>query len=156
MWAIWVLIAGAALASFYALLPDAHLSGPPPDMPAALAGDMATYRSQLENYVINNHTANGVVPQNVFVHSGNWNYTSLRWQNYVNNGIVVVYPSTSVAPLPTGFLGAMLKQASYSVEAGASQNGQIINPANTSGNVSLPAGMPPLPDGTPVWIAQVF
>ncbi len=155
MWAIWVLIAGAALASFYALLPDAHLSGPPPDMPAALAGDMATYRGQLENYVSQNPSANGAVPQSLFVHPANWNYTSLRWQNYVNNKIMVVYPATGVAPLPAGFLGAMLKQAGNSVEAGASQNGQIINPLNTGGNVELPAGMPPLSDGTPVWIAEV-
>lgn len=155
MWAIWIMIAGAALASFYALLPDANLAGPPPDMPAALAGDMATYRSQLENYVLKNPGVVGAVSQTLFVQPANWNYTSSRWQNYVNNKVLVVYPAAGGLPLPPGFLGAMLKQAGYSVEAGSSQSGQIVNPLNNGGNVALPAGMPPLTDGTPVWIAQV-
>ncbi|MBN3849565.1 MULTISPECIES: hypothetical protein [Burkholderiaceae] len=97
MWVIWALIAGTALASFYALLPDAHLGAPSPDMPTVLAGDIATHRSELEDYVVESKPPAGVVPQGVFVHAGNWNYTSLRWQNYVNNGIVVVYPSTGIA-----------------------------------------------------------
>lgn len=158
MWALWVSVVGMALVSFYALLPDSHLNAPPPDMAAALAGDMAAYRSQLENYVTNNPTANGVVPESLFAqpNASNWTLTSQHWQNYVNSGIIVVYPATGKAPLPPDFVGAMLVQSGNSIEAGAAQNGQIVNPTNTGLAISLPAGMPPLSDGTPVWIAQVL
>ncbi|MFM0289857.1 type IV pilus biogenesis protein PilM [Paraburkholderia megapolitana] len=156
MWALWIAVVAAALISFYALLPNSNVNAVPPDMPAALAGDMASYREQLDNYVYNHHTAAGAVPQSAFAHTGNWNYTSTRWQNYVNNGIVVVYPAAGGPPLPAGFLGALLQQAGYSVEAGSVLDKQIVNPQNTGGNVMLPTGMPPLTDGTPVWIAQVF
>lgn len=160
MWAIWVAVAGIALASFYALLPESHLSSVPPDMSSELAGDMSEYRNELENYVIANHSASGAVPENLFAipgANGNWNFTSQRWQNYVISGVVVVYPSTAnIAPLPAGFVGAMLEQSGYSVEAGTTQNGYIYNATNTGGYVPLPAGMPSLPDGTPVWLAQVF
>jgi hypothetical protein len=111
MWALWVSVVGMALVSFYALLPDSHLNAPPPDMAAALAGDMAAYRSQLETYVSNNLGANGAVPESAFVQSSNWQLTSQHWQNYVNGGIIVVYPAAGKAPLPPDFVGAMLQQA---------------------------------------------
>ena len=49
-----------------------------------------------------------------------------------------------------------LEQADYSVEVGLAENGQIVNPLNSEGNVTLPGGMPAISNGTPVWLAQSF
>lgn len=156
MLALWISVAGVALIAFYALLPDSNLDAAPFNTAVALANDMAIYRNQLDQYVAAHPTAGGAVQEQAFAHTGNWSYTSLRWQNYVYNGIVVVYPATGAIPLPAGFLGALLSQSGYSVEAGATQDGQIVNPLNAGSNVPLPPGMPALSNGTPVWISQVF
>ncbi len=157
MWAMWMAIVGASVISFYALLPDSHMLTTPPDMCAQLAGDMAAYRAMLETYVQAHPTASGYVPESNFIQAPDWSFSSQRWQNYVSNGTVVVYPAQQgVVALPLGFTGAMLEQAGYSVEAGLAENGQIVNPLNSEGNVTLPGGMPAISNGTPVWLAQSF
>jgi hypothetical protein len=156
MWAIWITVVAATLVGFYALAPTSNVLSGPPDMSAALASDMALYRNLLDSYVASHPSANGVVAQSAFIQNTNWNYAPQRWQNYVVNGIVVVYPAGGGSPLPAGFAAALLQQAQYSVEAGVVQSGQIVAAINAGSGIALPGGVPAISDGTPIWIAEVF
>ena len=159
MWAIWITVVAAALAGFYALQPETHITAGPPDMALALAGDMALYRDLLEHSVAAHPAANGAIPPGAFAQTGNWTYTPQRWENYVVNGIVLVYPASGASPLPANFAAALTTQAHHSIEAGVVENGQIVTGSNAgdmANGLALPGGLPQLSNGTPVWIAQVF
>ncbi len=156
MWAIWIAVAGAALAGFYAMTPTSNVANGPPDMSLALAGDMALYRDQLDRFVASHPTANGAIAPAEFVQNSDWTYTPQRWQNFVVNGVVIVYPALGGVPLPSSFAAALQVQAQNSVEAGVVRNGQIVNPMDTGNGITLPAGLPSISNGTPIWIAQVF
>lgn len=155
MYAIWVVIAVAALTGAAALLGS---EGAPPASPSdmSLAQNLSLYRQALVAYAEAHPSFSGSVPADqIVLVSGT---PDPLWRNYVspNTGYagsaVVVYAASATVPAVVADIEQI---AQGSALAGVANGGAIDSPGNPQ--VPLPAGVAArVPNGVPVWMAQAY
>jgi hypothetical protein len=119
----------------------------------ALALNMAAYRQSVIAYVEAHPAFQGAVQANQLTGAAHYQPNPI-WQGYVANGMVVVYTTSTVSPQ---LVVEMSKLAQGSVFAGRALNGNEAPPTDPSIAIPLPAGIAgAIPDGSPVWLAQVY
>ncbi|HEY4350800.1 MAG TPA: type IV pilus biogenesis protein PilM [Paraburkholderia sp.] len=158
MIAIWIAVACGALGGVYALIDAGYLQATPVAATFTLAQGMSVYRTALITYARSHPEFEGSVPAQTLQPLLAPNPVDPLWQNYVSpntsapGSLVVVYAtSASAAPAIAG----IETLAGGSAFAGVALNGAVLSPGNLA--VPLPTALASaVPNGAPVWMAQVY
>lgn len=159
MYAIAIFMFFAALLALYETRGEQQMMPAIYASSSSLAENMGQYRQSVINYVYANPTFQGAVSSTQLQTTAVSGFTANPlWSNYVQGNTVVVWASSS----PTYPITSQIAQlAQGSVYAGTALNGFEVpydEPASAPTlQIALPAAVAgSIPNGVPVWLAQVY
>ena len=154
MYALAIVAIFAALIAAYTTLTDSQMAFVPAASAQALALNMGEYRQAVIDYVLQVDPGfQGSVPAAKLSAVANYTPNPL-WANYVQGNMVVVYATSQPS---SDVVSDIATLAQGSVMAGSAVNGSEVSPGDPTLAIPLPAAIAAaVPNGTPVWLAQVY
>jgi len=150
MWAFWIVVAFAALVGGLTTADRVREADSAVLQAAALAANMAVYRTAVVARARSTPSFSGTVPDDALSFPA-WYVRNPLWTNIVSGGMVTVYAAQQPPVYMTGELVQAARNSIFAGEARAATH-TLYSPSVGDTGITLP---PAVPDRVPVWMASL-